>query len=165
MYRQSEKNANSNICSICPHNMANIGPLTAEIGLPVMGTPAHFSGYWLRYCSNIGHQRPTKLCTMFGHLLGCYNIYIFRGSCTLAEFCQVQNSLYVQVLRSAILAELLHGTRAVAVSQTSWRGRGNGITELSERAPPLFGWAAITLGIGQHSSCCYCLTTSPILHM
>jgi len=28
----------------------------------------------------------------------------------------------------------------------------NGITELSQRAPPIFGWAAITMGIGQHSS-------------
>jgi len=30
-----------------------------------------------------------------------------------------------------------------------------GITELSERAPPIFGWAAITLGISAHSSCDY----------
>jgi len=36
----------------------------------------------------------------------------------MTEFCQVQNSLYVQVLRSPILATLLHGTRAAAVSQT-----------------------------------------------
>ena len=39
----------------------------------------------------------------------------------LTEFCQVQNSLCVQVLRSPILAALLHGTRAraVGVSQTA----------------------------------------------
>jgi len=34
------------------------------------------------------------------------------------EFCQLQNSFCIQVLRSPILAALLHGTRAVAVSQT-----------------------------------------------
>jgi len=40
------------------------------------------------------------------------------------------------------------------VSQTLRRGTRNGITELSQRAPPIFGWAAITLGIGPHSSSC-----------
>jgi len=65
------------------------------------------------------------------------------------EFCQLQKSLCIQVLRSPILAALRHGTRAAAVRQTLWRG----ITELSQTAPPVFGWAAITLGIGQHSSC------------
>jgi len=44
-------------------------------------------------------------------------IYIFSGSCPITEFCQVQNSLSVQVLRS-ILAALLHGTRVMGVSQT-----------------------------------------------
>jgi len=48
-----------------------------------------------------------------------YTIYIFEGSCLLTEYCQVQNSLCVQVLRSPILAALLHGTRAVGVNQIS----------------------------------------------
>jgi len=34
-----------NISSTCPHNMANDGPLTAEIGLSVWGTRAHFNGF------------------------------------------------------------------------------------------------------------------------
>jgi len=29
----------------CPHNMVNFGPLAAEIGLPVWGTPANFNGF------------------------------------------------------------------------------------------------------------------------
>ena len=79
--------------------------------------------------------------------------YIFGGSCSLTEFCPVQYSLYVQVLRSPILAALLHSSTPVAgVSQTWRRGTRNGITELSQTAPPIFGWAAITLGIGPHSS-------------
>ena len=45
-----------------------------------------------------------------------------------------------------VLAELLHGILVVGVVR-------NGITELSQRAPSIFGWAAITLGIGPHSSC------------
>jgi len=32
---------------------------------------------WLRYCSDVTQRRPTKLCTMFGHLLGCYTKYTF----------------------------------------------------------------------------------------
>jgi len=80
-------------------------------------------------------------------------LYIhFGGLLTITEFCHLQNSLSVQVLRSAILAALPHGTRAAAVSQTWWPGTRNGITELSQRAPPIFGWAAITLVIGPHSS-------------
>jgi len=34
---------NSNISSRCSHNMANFGPLTAEIGLPVWA--ANFNGF------------------------------------------------------------------------------------------------------------------------
>jgi len=75
-------------------------------------------------------------------------IYIFGGSCPLTEFCPVQNSLYVQLLRCPILAALLHGTPAAGVSQTLRRGTRNGITELSQTASPIFGWAAITFGIG-----------------
>jgi len=40
-----KKLLNSNTCSICPHNMANFGPLMAEIGSGVWGTPANFSGF------------------------------------------------------------------------------------------------------------------------
>ena len=40
-----EKLLNSNISSTCPHNMANFGPLTAEVGLPVWGSPANFNRF------------------------------------------------------------------------------------------------------------------------
>jgi len=67
----------------------------------------------------------------------------------------VQNSLYVQLLRCPIdlLGALLHGTPPAGVSQALRRGTRNGVTELSQRASPVFSWAAITLGIGPHSSC------------
>jgi len=35
----------SNMSSTCPHNMANFGPLAAEIGSGVWGTPANFNGF------------------------------------------------------------------------------------------------------------------------
>jgi len=46
-------------------------------------------------------------------------------------------------------------TPAACVSQTLRRGTRNGITELLQRVPPIFGWAAITFGIGPRSSCSY----------
>ena len=71
----------SNISFTCPRNMANFGP-TVEIGSNVWGTQQISTGFasGLRYCSDVAHQRPTKLCTMFavswaGKL---YNIH-FRG--------------------------------------------------------------------------------------
>jgi len=36
---------NSNIASICNHNMVDLGPLTAEIRWRVWGTPANFNGF------------------------------------------------------------------------------------------------------------------------
>ena len=50
--------------------------------------------------------------------------FLGGGSCLGAptEFCQVQNSLCVQVLHSPILAALLYGTWGVGVSETLRRG-------------------------------------------
>jgi len=80
---------------------------------------------------------------MFGRLLGWYTIYIFVDSCPLTEFCHVQNSLSVQVLRSSILA--VHVTTARrSISGCLRRGTRNGITELfarghfQQRVPPIF---------------------------
>ena len=73
--------------------MVNFGPLAAEIGSVVWGTPPNVNGF-------------------------------------------------------RVLAALLHGTLVVGVSQTCG---------VEQRAPPIFGRAAIMLGIGPHSSfVCYC---------
>ena len=61
-------------------------------------------------------------------------IYMFGFSCPLTEFCLVQNSHYVQVLRSPIMAALLHGTPGAGVSKTLRCDARNGIIELSHRA-------------------------------
>ena len=46
MRRQSEKRLlNSNIFSRCSRNMANFGPLTAEMCWQIWGTPANFNGF------------------------------------------------------------------------------------------------------------------------
>jgi len=69
---------NRNISSTCPHNMVNFGPLGAEIISLVWGTSANFNRF--RVLASLLQRRrstkPTKLGTMFGHLLGWYTIYI-----------------------------------------------------------------------------------------
>jgi len=80
-----------------------------------------------------------------------YTIYIFSGAVApLTEFCQVQNSLYVQVMPSHIapvLAALLHVTPAVGVSQTLRRGTKEwNYRTFAEGATYIFGRVAITFG-------------------
>jgi len=78
------------------------------------------------------------------------------------EFCQVQNSLCVQVLRSPILAALAYCTALEQwTSAKLRRGARNGITELwllviFNTGRHLYSPAAITLGIGPHFSYYYC---------
>jgi len=42
---QKKNMLNSNTSSTCPHDMGNLGPLTAEIGSRVWGTPTNFNGF------------------------------------------------------------------------------------------------------------------------
>jgi len=64
MYRQSEKNLLSSYVLHMFHTMANFGPLAAEIGSGVWGTPANFNGF--RILSALLHASlvvgVTKLC-------------------------------------------------------------------------------------------------------
>jgi len=95
--------------------MANFGPLAAEIGSGVWGTPSNFNGFCvlaslLQRCRSSKANRTLHDVWPSPALL--HHIYIFGGSCPLTESRHVQNSLCVQVLRSPTLAALLHGTPA-----------------------------------------------------
>ena len=126
---------NSDTSSTCPHNMVNFGALTAEICWWVWDTPANFNEVRIlasllhRCCSTEGNQTLHYIWPSPGLV---YYIYIFGGSCLLMEFCHVQNSLCIQVLRSPILAALLHGTRAVGIRQTGVRSSAEGITYIRQ---------------------------------
>jgi len=106
---------NSNISSTCSHNMVNFGPLAAGIGLPVWSTPANLDGFRAQRMS-------TKLCTMFGRLLGWYTIHTFLGLLPPKGIWPDAKLTCIQVLRYPILAALLCSTRAVGVSQTLQHG-------------------------------------------
>jgi len=117
--------------------MANVDAVAAEIGWWVWGIPAHFNGfrvfasYTVPTSLNGRQSNFARRLASPGLLHYNYELYIFGGSCPVTEFCQVQNSLCVQILHSPILASLLHGARAVHVSQILRSGTRNGITELS----------------------------------
>ena len=75
---------NSNISSTCSHNMANFGPLTAEIGLPVWGTPANFNGFCV--LPSLLQRRRSPEANQTWHDVWpspglIHYIYIFGGSC------------------------------------------------------------------------------------
>ena len=144
---------NSNMSSIRLHNMANFGPLTAEIGSGVWGTPANFNRF--RVLPLLLQRRRSLEANQTLHDVWpspglVHYIYIFGGSCPMTEYCPIQNSLYVQVLRSPMLVALLHSTPAAGVGQTLRRRAKNRITEPLQRLSPIFGWADVTLGIGPH---------------
>jgi len=160
MYRQSEKNLlNSNNLL---HMHPQYGELRPTSGWDLLVSLGHSSKFQpVSHLSFV--TAPTSLTACQPNFARCLAISWagtlhthFQGCCPLTEFCQLQNSLHVQVLHPPILAVWLYGTWAAAVSQTLWHGTRNGITELSQRAPPIFGCAAITMGIGPHSSCIYC---------
>jgi len=46
---------NSNMSSTSPQNMVNVGPLMADIGSGVWGTPANFNGF--RVLASLLHRR------------------------------------------------------------------------------------------------------------
>ena len=117
---------NSNTSSRCPHNMANVGPLTAEIALRVWGTPVNLNRTPVnfnrfRILASLLQRRRLPEANQTARSLAVSwagALYIhFWGCCPLTEFCYVQNSLCVEVLRSRILTALLHGTPAVGLSK------------------------------------------------
>jgi len=124
----AKKLLNSNISFTCPHNMVNFGPLAVEIDWRVLGTPANFNGF-LVLASLLQRRRSTEVDQTLYDVWPSpglvHYIYIFGSFCPLTEFCHVQNSVCVQVLRSPILPALLHGTPAADVSQTLRHGTRN----------------------------------------
>jgi len=90
-----------------------------------LGHPSIFQqvsrvGFVTTQTSLNGRQPNFAQCLAVSWLV--HYICIFSGSSPLREFCQVQNSLCVQVLHYPTLVALLRGTGAVSVSQTLLHG-------------------------------------------
>jgi len=144
----------SNTSSRCAHNMANFGSLTAEICWRVWGTPANFNGFRV-LVSLLPRRRSLQANQTLQDVWPSpgleHYIYIFEccppdgilpGAKFLAKF----------TLRPSLAFSYIDSITAADVSQTLRCGTRNGIMELSQRAPPIFAWAVITLGIGPYSS-------------
>ena len=123
---RKQNSLSSNISSRCLHNMANFGPLTAEIFLVgSLGHPSKFQRSlrlaFVTAATSLTEGQPNFARYLVVPWAG--TLYTFRGSCPI-ELCSVQNSLHVQVLRlpKPILIVLLRGTPAAGVSQTLRRG-------------------------------------------
>jgi len=61
----------------------NFGPLAAEIGPVVWGTPANFNGFRvlaaLLQQRRVAQRKPIKRCTVFGRFVDWYTTYTFSG--------------------------------------------------------------------------------------
>jgi len=82
---------NSNISSRCHHNMANFGPLTAEITLPVLGTPASFNRFHVLPSLLQWRRSPEAnqtLHTIWPSPRLVHYIYIFGGFCPWWNFAR-----------------------------------------------------------------------------
>jgi len=84
---------------------------------------------------------------MFGRILGWYTIYTFSKA--LARW---QNFARRPAFAFSYIGSVTVRHCTSEHGQALQHGTRNGIMELSLRAPSIFGWAAIMLGIGPHSS-------------
>jgi len=112
---------NSNTSSRCHPQYSKLRPTNGKDGLAGLGHPSKFQpvsrlGFVTAATSFTGGQ-PNFAGCLAASCAG--TLYIFGGFCPVTEFCHLQTSLCVQVLRSPILAALLYGTRAVGVSAHS----------------------------------------------
>ena len=139
----------------------------AEIGLGVWGTPANFNRF--RVLASLLHWHRSTEVNQTSHNLWLspglvHYIYTFRGSCSLRNSARC--NIYI-VSKSYILLYLQHYYTTLEQCASGklcgvWQGRELG-SFCSWLAPPIFRRAAITLGIGPHSSSttifhfCYCL--------
>ena len=104
--------------------------------------------YWLRYCSDIAHRKPTKLL----YISWAATLYTFPGDLAPNGVLPGTKFTLCPSLAFACIGNVTARHSSRGHHQTLQRGTRNGITELSQRAPPIFGRAAITLGISPHSS-------------
>jgi len=82
--------------------------------------------------------------------MGWYAMYTFLGA--FAPDGILARAIFT--LRPSLAFSYIGSVTAwhSSISQTLRCGTRNGTTELSQKVPPIFGWTAIALGIGPHSS-------------
>jgi len=138
--------------------MVNFGPLAAEIGPVVWGTPGNFNGFHVlasllqRLRSMKANQTLHDLWWSPGLL---HYIYTFGSSCPVMEFCQGQNARYVPSLVFSYIGSI-----------TAWHssnGRQPNFATLNRRRhlylagrPSRWALAHILVIIVSITGCCCC---------
>jgi len=152
MYRQSKKNVKLQYILHMSHNMVNFGQLAPEIGLPDWGISANFNGF--RLLASLLHRRRSPEANQTLHDVWPSPVWAGTLYILFSKLLSPKGILSgAKLTLRPSLALSYIGTRALDVSRTLRHGTRNGIKELSPRAPPIFGRAAITLRIGLLSSC------------
>jgi len=129
--------------------MANFGPLTAEIGWRVCDTPANFNGF--RVLASILQRRRSTEVNQTLHdvwpsrLPGWHTIYTFSGA--LAPNGILPGAKFS--LRPSFAFSYI-GSVTARPALAQWASAK--LCRVQQRVPPIFGRAAIALGIGPHSS-------------
>ena len=127
MCRQSEKPVKQQYHLHMFSQCRELRPLTAEICWRVWGTPANFNGFRVlasllhRRCSTEVNQTLHDVWPFPGYTIYRPIVFFWGGGLLPLNGVLLRTffSLCVQVLRSPILAALLHDTRAVVVSKLS----------------------------------------------
>jgi len=113
-----KKYLNSNISSICLHNMVNFGPLAAEIGSLVWDTPANFNGF--RVLASLLQQRRSSEANQTARCLAVS----WAGNTFSGALARWQNFARCNIHFTSNSCVLLYWQRyctalAAAVSQTA----------------------------------------------
>jgi len=133
--------------------MANFGPLAAEIGLLVWSTPANFSGF--RLLASLLHRRRS---TKVNHTLhdvclsaGLDTIYTFQGL-LLSNRILSGAKFTFRPSRSFSYIGSVTARHSSTGRQPNFAVFNPTLRCSAEDTTYIFGRAAITLGIGPHSS-------------
>jgi len=107
---------------------SNISPTCPQIwwtSAQEFGAPQQISmgfGSWLHYCTDVAEWRSTKLCTMFGRVLGWYIIYTFFGALAPNRILLGAKFTLHPSLTFSYIGALLYSTQGVGVSKTLRHG-------------------------------------------
>jgi len=122
---------NSNISSTCPHNTANFGLLTADIGSGVWGTPANFNGF--RDLASLLQRRRSPEANQTLQDVSPSPGNFADGILPGAKFTLRPSVAFSNIV--SVTAQ--HSSSGRQPNSASWYKIG--ISELSQRAPSIFG--------------------------
>jgi len=130
------------------HMFSQYGEFQPSNGWDQLASLGHRSKFqrvstsWLRDCTDVAQRTSTKLCRMFGRLLGWYTTYIFGGSCPLTEFCKVHPSLAFSYIGSITARHSSSERQPNFAPFTAWYKEWNYGTfaprHFQQRAPSIF---------------------------